>query len=225
MSISIDPHSISVMGHHDRTLADRVRNILLLCWWPLFSRSHPKPWDNNVSPPPPKYYILYRLTILPSILDSCIHDNYHEALIHQMGLLDLSNQKVWDKLEYNNAVEESSLVCIDSTWAGIRIIGCGFLETEDFSYTWYPQGTWTCPSVFFCVPQVLASIDAYTAVQVENDRFVTLRFTCVILSLAYSSKLYAIVNVCPSLWQRVFVILSYILIEFVFIMVVYLTYI
>ena len=41
-----------------------------------------------------------------SILDSHAHDNYDEALVHQMGLQTDRNTR--DKLEYNNAVKELS---------------------------------------------------------------------------------------------------------------------
>ena len=41
-----------------------------------------------------------------SILDSHAHDNYNDALVHQMGLQTDRNTR--DKLEYNNAIEELS---------------------------------------------------------------------------------------------------------------------
>ena len=131
--------------------------------------------------------------MLPIILDSCIHDDYHEALIHQMGLL--TDQKARDKLEYNDAVEESPLVHVDSEQAS-KSLDIVFCTPKTFSALDITK-VHELVTRYFSVSPKYSHLLMLTAVQFENDRLITLYFTCVILSVAYSPKLYTIINVCP----------------------------
>lgn len=110
-----------------------------------------------------------------------------------MGLL--TDQKARDKLEYNNAVEESSLVHIDREQAS-KSLDMDFCTPKAFPALDIPKVHELVPQDFFVSPKY-SHLLMLTTVQVENNRFITLRFTCVILSVAYSSKLYSIINVCP----------------------------
>ena len=129
--------------------------------------------------PNENYNVLYRL---PFILDSCIHDDYHEALKHQMGLL--TDQKARNKVEYNNAVEESSLVHIDSEQSS-KSLEVNFCTPKTFPALDIPKVHELVPRCFSVSPKY-SHLLMLIAVQVENDWFITLHFACVILSVAYT---------------------------------------
>ena len=89
-----------------------------------------------------------------------------------MGLL--SDQKAQDKLEYNNAVEESSLVHIDSEQTS-KSFDVDFYTPKTFPALNIPK-----LKIDKLVPQCFSVSPKYshllmlTTVQVKNDRFVTL---------------------------------------------------
>lgn len=118
--------------------------------------------------------------------------------MHQMGL-----QMGHDKVEYNNTVEESSLVpnCNECSDQQVQHA----LKSPDQRY------------VDFCTPTTLSTLDIIkvhnlfplcssvspkyshalilTTVQVENDSFIII-LVCIILFVMYSSKLCAVVSLC-----------------------------
>ena len=109
-----------------------------------------------------------------------------------MGLL--TDHKAWDKLEHNNAVEESPLVHTDSEQES-KSLDMDFCTPKTFPALDIPKVHELVPQCFFVSPKY-SHLLMLTTIQLENDQLITLYFACVILSVVYSSKLYAIINVC-----------------------------
>ena len=111
-----------------------------------------------------------------------------------MGLLSV--QKAQDKVEYNNAVEESSLVHINSEQSS-KSLDVDYCTPKTYSALNTSEVHELVPQCFSVSPKY-SHLLMLTTIQLEkNDRLITLYFTCVILSVAYSSKLFAVINVCP----------------------------
>ena len=132
--------------------------------------------------------VIYELAIILPIVDSHTHEDYTKALMHQMGLQ--TGKKIRDKLDNNNAVEESSRVHTGHQHLDQQLL----LQTCKLSNQRH-----VCLLPKFCMHTVSAVIVKCSPLTtyVENDLYVTLLSFCVMLFVISSSKSSVIVSVCP----------------------------